>query len=104
MCCNRNKILTENPDESKQSSLDGPKPISCGGLDYVFPQANEHDCYPADTYQLLIYFQEKVLPDSKTTMYHIFIELYFCDKYYAQEEIFHICGEEVNLYLAGVNR
>ena len=37
-------------------------------------------------------------------MYHIFIELYFCDKYYAQEEIFHICGEEVNLYLAGVNR
>ena len=37
-------------------------------------------------------------------MYHIFIEIYFCDKYYAQEEIFHICGEEVNLYLAGVNR
>ena len=45
-----------------------------------------------------------MFPDSKTTMYHIFIELYFCDKYYAQEEIFHICGEEVNLYLAGVNR
>ena len=22
----------------------------------------------------------------------------------SQEEIFHICGEEVNLYLAGVNR
>ena len=104
MCGNRNKILTKNPDESKQSSLDGPKLISCGGLDYVFPQANEHDCYPVDTYQLLIYFQEKVLPDSKTTMYHIFIELYFCDKYHAQEEIFHICGEEVNLYLAGVNR
>ena len=53
---------------------------------------------------VLIYFTGKDIPEYKTTMYHIFIEIYFCDKYYAQEEIFHICGEEVNLYLAGVNR
>ena len=51
-CANRNKILTDNPDESKQSSLDGPKLISCGDLDNVFPQAYEHFWYPVDTHQL----------------------------------------------------